>query len=145
MPVRLTETERRVAELYGRGMRPREIAEALGISINTVYKALSKARRAAEEEAAPPARPEQGTSTYSYTLSVMVVPAALGQPPAHVGLEEQLRRLEELLARLESLLRHAQVPQAPTPPPAEARPPGNGHMPEHLRKNVWVSLIRSRA
>jgi transposase len=47
MSMRLTETERRVAEMYARGLRPREIAEKLGISINTVYKALSKARKLA--------------------------------------------------------------------------------------------------
>ncbi|MFP3238372.1 MAG: helix-turn-helix domain-containing protein [Caldivirga sp.] len=43
--VKLTKTELAVGDLYYRqGLRPREIAQRLGISINTVYKALSKYR-----------------------------------------------------------------------------------------------------
>lgn len=138
--MRLTETEKKVAELHGRGLRPREIAETLGISINTVYKALSKARRAMGEDAG--GRLEVASGAYSYTLSVTVIPAAQGQPAAS-SLEGQLRRLEELMARLEALL--TRLPPSYAPSAGEAGPRDNGHMPEHLKKNIWVSLIRNKA
>jgi len=48
--VKLTATEQRVVELYNNGLRPRDIANRLGISINTVYKALSKYRRFSESQ-----------------------------------------------------------------------------------------------
>ncbi len=41
----LTLTERKVIEEFSKGLRPKEIAQNLGISIRTVYKALYKYRR----------------------------------------------------------------------------------------------------
>ncbi|MFN7106018.1 MAG: helix-turn-helix transcriptional regulator, partial [Pyrobaculum sp.] len=70
MSVRLTKTEKKIAELYATGMRPREIAEHLGLSINTVYKALSKARRAAEASTEAPVPTNTPHTTYIYTYLV---------------------------------------------------------------------------
>lgn len=51
MSIKLTKTELEVAKLYYEyGLKPREIAEKLKISINTVYKALSKYRNYVKEK-----------------------------------------------------------------------------------------------
>jgi len=42
---RLTETEKAIVRLHQQGLKPKEIAEKLGCSVKTVYKALSKYRK----------------------------------------------------------------------------------------------------
>ncbi|WP_054849775.1 sigma factor-like helix-turn-helix DNA-binding protein [Vulcanisaeta sp. JCM 14467] len=45
MSSKLTKTEELAAKLYfNEGLKPKEIAQKLGISVNTVYKAISKYR-----------------------------------------------------------------------------------------------------
>lgn len=157
MPVRLTETERRVAEMYSRGLRPREIAEKLGISINTVYKALSKARRYMEVVEAPSA----GTSHYyAFNASVYTYPTGPVASPVSVVVDKAvvvqdlygavLRKLDEILSLLKEEKRNrdakerapgaAQQIDAGAPPKEDH----DGHMPEALKKNVWISLLRSK-
>jgi hypothetical protein len=157
MPVRLTETERRVAEMYSRGLRPREIAEKLGISINTVYKALSKARRYMEVVEAPSA----GTSHYyAFNASVYTYPTGPVASPMSVVVDKAvvvqdlygavLRKLDEILSLLKEERRNgdakegapgaAQQIDAGAPPKEDH----DGHMPEALKKNVWISLLRSK-
>lgn len=43
--IKFSNTERQIIEYYLKGLRPREIAERLGCSIRTVYKATYKYRR----------------------------------------------------------------------------------------------------
>lgn len=159
MSVRLTETERRVAELYTRGMRPREIAERLGISINTVYKALSKARRATELDGQPVA---PAPSYFSYTAVVYVYPNAQQMGKATLVTASAvvirdmydvvLKKLDEII----SLLKNTGMAERPGGPKAEVvghREGGHvgnghkdgGHLPEALRRNVWISLLRNKA
>jgi transcriptional regulator with XRE-family HTH domain len=162
MSMRLTETERRVAEMYARGLRPREIAEKLGISINTVYKALSKARKAAEIVDTPSLETLHRyvfvTSVYTYSTSPVSSSVSVVAERAVVVQDLYgvvLRKLDEVLSLLKE---KRQSKSSPDVVPATARrddasphggPPlleedRNGHMPETLRKNVWISLLRSR-
>ena len=166
MSMRLTETERKVAELYARGLRPREIAERLGISINTVYKALSKARKLAAIADKPSLETPHHyvfvTSVYTYSTSSVSSSVSVVADRAAVVVQDLygvvLRKLDEVL----SLLKR-QNKGSPDVAPATARRDGtrphsghngsytpqveegrNGHMPETLRKNIWVSLLRSK-
>ncbi len=162
MSMRLTETERRVAEMYARGLRPREIAEKLGISINTVYKALSKARKVA---AIANTQSLETLHRYVFVTSVYTYPTSPVSSSVSVVAERAvvvqdlygvvLRKLDEVLSLLKE---KRQSKSSPDVVPATARrddasphggPPlreedRNGHMPETLRKNVWISLLRSK-
>jgi orotate phosphoribosyltransferase-like protein len=154
MSMRLTETERRVAEMYARGLRPREIAERLGISINTVYKALSKARKAAEIVDTPSLETPHHyvfvTSVYTYSTSPVSSSVSIVADRAAVVVQDLygvvLSKLDEVL----SLLKR-QNKGSPDAVPATARQDGthveedrNGHMPEALRRNIWISLLRNK-
>ncbi len=163
MSMRLTETERKVAEMYARGLRPREIAERLGISINTVYKALSKARKAAAIADKPSLETPHHyvfvTSVYTYSTSPVSSSVSIVSDRAAVVVQDLygvvLRKLDEVLSLLKE---KRQSKSSPDVVPATARrddasphggPPlreedRNGHMPETLRKNVWISLLRSK-
>ncbi len=157
MSVRLTDTERRVAEMYSRGLKPREIAERLGISINTVYKALSKARRYMQIVDAPSA----GSSHYyAFNASVYTYPTGPVASPVFVVADKAvavqdlygviLRKLDEILSLLKEERRNGDagegVPKAARQNGAGSLPEEDhdGHMPEMLRKNVWISLLRSK-
>jgi hypothetical protein len=161
MSMRLTETERKVAELYARGLRPREIAERLGISINTVYKALSKARKlAAIADKPSPETPHHYvfvTSVYTYSTSSVSSSVSIVADRAAVVVQDLygvvLRKLDEVL----SLLKR-QNKGSPDVVPATARRDDthshgglplveegrNGHIPETLKRNIWISLLRSK-
>jgi len=155
MYVKLTDTERRVAELYSKGLRPREIAEALGISINTVYKALSKARRAysVTEEARASAFP----LSVSLSVNVYLYPPTSFQPVAvsssgvvaiYDAYDAIMKKLEKILSLLEGRQeapRRWPVREELRAQREEVRLGGDGHMPEPLRRNVWISIIRNKA
>jgi hypothetical protein len=165
MSMRLTETERKVAELYARGLRPREIAERLGISINTVYKALSKARKlAAVADKPSPETPHHYvfvTSVYTYptsSVSSSVSIVANGAVVVQDLYGVVLRKLDEVLsllkrqnkgsldvapatARRDDTHSHSGHNVSYTPLAEEGR---NGHMPEALKRNIWISLLRSK-
>jgi len=157
MSVRLTETERRVAEMYSRGLKPREIAERLGISINTVYKALSKARRSMETVDMPSAETSYyafNTSVYTYPTGPVVLPVSVVADKAVVVQDLYsvvLRKLDEILSLLKEVRRNGDVreraPKAAQQSGVDSLPEEDhdGHMPEALRKNVWISLLRSKA
>jgi Bacterial regulatory proteins, luxR family. len=163
MSMRLTETERRVAEMYARGLRPREIAERLGISINTVYKALSKARKAAEIVGTPSLETPHHyvfvTSVYTYSTSPVSSSVSIVADSAAVVVQDLygvvLRKLDEVLSLLkEKRQNKGSLDVAPgTARRDDTNSHGglplveeghNGHMPEALRKNVWISLLRSK-
>ncbi len=164
--MKLTETERKVAEMYASGLKPREIAERLGISINTVYKALSKARKVMAmtnaQDLETPHRYVFVTSVYTYSTSPVSSSVSIVADRAAVVVQDLygvvLRKLDEVL----SLLKR-QNKGPPDVAPATARRDvthshgghngnytplveegRNDHMPEALRKNIWVSLLRSK-
>ncbi|MGC9050401.1 sigma factor-like helix-turn-helix DNA-binding protein [Pyrobaculum sp.] len=159
MSVRLTETERRVAELYSRGMRPREIAESLGISINTVYKALSKARRAMElAEVRVEAAPRYAPQYYTFNTLVYVYPSAQLQLQislsasravlVHDSYDAVLRKLDEIISLLKGVRVERRAVAEPAPPGSGRSEAdghgGNGHLPDALKRNVWISLLRNK-
>lgn len=149
MAVKLTATEQRVVELYASGLRPREIANKLGISVNTVYKALSKHRRLAEAE--PQAESSANDQTirqvhyYAVVLPISSTPVlynfAAPQAP-QVDLLPLIKRLEDALSRLEKLLEGKLVVERPAVV-AEGAP--GGELPDFLKKNAWVKLLRGRS
>jgi len=158
MYVKLTDTEKKVVELYSKGLRPREIAQALGISINTVYKALSKARRAysVTEEARALAFP----LSVSFSVNVYLYPPTSFQPVAassssavaiynaYDAIMTIMKKLEKILSYLEQwqeTSRKWPVRDESRPQREEVRLGGDGHMPELLRRNVWISIIRNKA
>jgi len=155
MYVKLTDTEKKVAELYSKGLRPREIAEALGISINTVYKALSKARRAysVTEEAHTSAFP----LSVSFSVNIYLYPPASFQPVAvssssavaiYNAYDAIMKKLEKILSYLEQwqeASRRWPMREESRAQREEVRLGGDGHMPEPLRRNVWISIIRNKA
>ncbi|MGC9118296.1 MAG: hypothetical protein ACP5I3_04805 [Thermoproteus sp.] len=143
--MKLTATEQRVVELYNSGLRPRDIANKLGISINTVYKALSKHRRLAEAPG-----PEDGEQRLSYNYYAVVMPMASSsviysfappQMPRVDGLEPLVKRLEYVLERLERLLDGKQIVEGKA---AEAPESADG-TPDFIRRNAWVKLLRGRS
>lgn len=153
MSVRLTETERRVAELYSRGMKPRQIAEALGISVNTVYKALSKARKAAEVVEIQPL-PELAQYYYVFNTKVHTYPVSQYSASAIVVskavvvydvADAILKKLDEILSILKNSgqSRHVEK-RAPSIEVPNNGHDGDGHLPEAFRKNMWISLLRSK-
>jgi len=166
MYVKLTATEKKVVELYSKGLRPREIAQALGISINTVYKALSKARKAyslTEEVHASAFPPSISLSVNVYLYpSTSFQPAAVSSSSAvaiYNAYDAIMRKLEKILSYLEQwqeTLRRWPMRDEPRPQREamreefraqreEVRLGGDGHMPELLRRNVWISIIRNKA
>lgn len=157
MSVKLTETERRVAELYMAGVKPRDIANRLGISINTVYKALSKARKAIpaiddrERQLAEGSRHEAFVYTYTLSVSSYVYQSwpvtATSQGRHQINEDVVIKKLDEILAILKSGFPRQERPRESVrePPAPPERDGGNGHIPESLKKNVWISLLRSKA
>ena len=159
--MKLTQTEMRIVEMYRRGARPREIAEILGVSINTVYKALSKARRVLGDveprgNGAPEARPVPihatpvGVSQVVLAVNAEVNVSAgthqstrqLADPCQQVAAEllSAIRRLEGELAELKKMVASLSRPaQAPV---QERQQPGR--VPEFLMSNLWVDVLRSR-
>lgn len=137
MPSKLTKTELAVGELYYRqGLKPRDIAQKLGISINTVYKALSKYRAAMlrdsdGKEAAVNMPQDMGQITsgplYSLTLSFSVNIADNSMPnlpQVDIGkvidavdrVYEEVKELKEaydeimrLLTDISNMLRHTNL------------------------------------
>ncbi|ABL87710.1 Bacterio-opsin activator, HTH domain protein [Pyrobaculum islandicum DSM 4184] len=152
--MKLTATEKKVAELYSRGLRPREIAETLGISINTVYKALSKARKTLEVVEPPANHYIFSFPIYTYSINISATPVSISSSGAFLvqNLHDMiLKKLDEILALLSSERREPRTAQNNTTSnqtyvrlEGEGRN-GNGHMPELLKKNIWISLLRNKA
>ncbi|MEM1598252.1 MAG: sigma factor-like helix-turn-helix DNA-binding protein [Pyrobaculum sp.] len=171
MSVKLTDTERRVAELYSKGLRPREIAERLGISINTVYKALSKARKVGNIVEEKRVVKEELSNHYTFTMPLY---GYVPQTQQHVEVSSKIvvvyehdvlmKKLDEIISILNALRTEKaqrillETPQRILPDVRKeegARPKsvkgvetsvdGNGHLPDALKRNVWVGIIRSRS
>lgn len=160
--MRLTATEQKVVDLYNSGLRPREIANRLGISINTVYKALSKYRRISEAEAPPPiaaptdgggqGQDSNGPSYYAATVALYsssVLYAHVPQPPIdYQELSALVKRLEDLLERLERLIEGKPSVEATKRDVVVAEAPSiadaGSDLPEFIRRNAWVKVLRGR-
>ncbi|MEM4964119.1 MAG: sigma factor-like helix-turn-helix DNA-binding protein [Pyrobaculum sp.] len=154
--MRLTETERKVAELYAMGVRPRDIASRLGISINTVYKALSKARRVMptidDRETERPAGETWNTYAPIYTFNISV--SLYTQSSWQIVTTPQVKNLDfdALIKKLDEILDLLKKEQKINKPIREQSDEvkndgakNNGYMPESLRRNVWISLLRSKS
>ncbi len=153
--MKLTATEQRVVELYSNGLKPREIANKLGISINTVYKALSKHRRLVESspQAAEDPTPDEPSPELQHSYYAVVLPISAAsvlysfappQMPQASDISPLLKRLEDVLSRLERLLDGKQIVERP----ASAAGSGGGEedaVPDFLRRNAWVKLLRGRS
>ena len=154
--MKLTQTEVRIVEMYRRGARPREIAEALGVSINTVYKALSKARRGLgdveprEDGATTEAKPTLTSAQMGVAQVVLAVNAEISVASARQSADPCQQTLAELLSAMRRLegelaeLRRLVLSLAkPAQLPAQERPQ-LGRVPEFLMSNLWVDVLRSR-
>ncbi|CCC82266.1 helix-turn-helix domain-containing protein [Thermoproteus tenax] len=156
--MKLTATEQRIVQLYSEGLKPREIANRLGISINTVYKALSKHRRISElaqgisEEAQIP----QGDAYYAVVTPIYSVSALYSYIPAPSlqyidEIKSLIKRLEDILEKLEKLDVNAatqlyskspELHRNATDKVTDNAMAADG--PDFLRQNVWVRLLRGR-
>ena len=171
---KLTKTELAVGDLYYRqGLKPREIAQRLGISINTVYKALSKYRAYSRDNVSDVEKPQESTrpnntsmqqplSAASINLSFTV---SINQPPSAGYLE-----LNTVSETLNSLMReiklikddYAQLINAimdlkklitsiNTSNCSNGYDDGESsggqrdlNLPSFVKDNVWVDIIRSK-
>ncbi|MEZ0319466.1 MAG: helix-turn-helix transcriptional regulator [Pyrobaculum sp.] len=156
MSVRLTDTERKVAELYSKGIRPREIAERLGISINTVYKALSKARKAGDvvEEQLVASHFTFAMPLYSYAFQAQQHVEVNSRVVVVYEHDAVLKKLDEIISLLKAQRPDLKTQRMPETRGEGSRPRevkdvetpvnGDGRLPDVLKRNVWVGIIRSR-
>jgi len=166
--VKLTQTEQRVVELYRRGVRPREIAEVLGISINTVYKALSKARKALGD-VEPPREAVRGNGAIGQTTAAQASPpprmfavttvsttVTLTPPSTGMGIVSsgnsvarveqpcpQLGELLEAVRRLEAEVAELKRMIRQQPPP-QPQPSERPKLPDYIGANLWIDILRRR-
>lgn len=169
---RLTKTELAVGELYYRqGLRPREIAQRLGISINTVYKALSKYRSYMRDNISgkgvgsgeqAPIMTEvrgntQGTGLLSLSFTINVAqPIPIGGDglteisDALNSLSREIKLLKDEYSQLMNVLMELKKlitsikPIECSDSLSEQRIDNNMNLPSFVRDNVWVDIIRSR-
>ncbi len=162
--MKLTKTEREVAQLYQGGMKPREIAQKLGISINTVYKALSKARRAMEETQSTTGNFLQTNNgglfnfhTFNTTVQSAYVVNFQNAPGVGGDCRAILQKLEETLSYLKTLdarLKTLESREVRQPLRHSETDGSNGSWrhrldevegsPDLLKKNVWISILRNK-
>ncbi|MFP3302636.1 MAG: helix-turn-helix domain-containing protein [Caldivirga sp.] len=173
--VKLTKTELAVGDLYYRqGLRPREIAQRLGISINTVYKALSKYRSqlrdnlningqaesplGGKEDYVQPQGGQAGTLvSLSFTVSttqpiqpsvvnLSEVNELLGSLSRDIKLlKDDYSRIIDALMELKKLVSSMAVVNCGGY--VDSRVSGDGrdlNLPSFVRDNVWVDIIRSK-
>ncbi len=166
MSYKLSRTELTVGDMYFRqGVKPREIAERLGISVNTVYKAISKYKAVHGEQAEPEVHGEQREPSINaddakpphYTITFTV--STQYQPQLHMIQEKcddqlQVELLLKLASSLDALSSKVSelerkimdvISQRGTsydgPQSIEI---DSASAPEFVRDNVWVDVIRSK-
>lgn len=169
---KLTKTELAVGELYYRqGLRPREIAQRLGISINTVYKALSKYRSymrdnisgegaGFSEQASTVTEVQgnmQGTGLLSLSFTINIAqPTPIGNDgltgisDALNALSREIKLLKDEYSQLMNVLMELKKLITSIKPIecgdslSEQHIDSNMNLPSFVRDNVWVDIIRSR-
>ena len=162
--VKLSRTEVTVGELYFKqGLKPREIAQRLGISINTVYKAISKYKSAMANNGGEAEDLRQGnthiqqwpTQTAPMVNVVFTFSVAIPQSQHVDYMPQYLNKIEPMLKELidevrliKSELREVKELMSKAPLNAGKnmievleQPPG---LPSFVRDNIWVDIIRSR-
>ena len=129
--IRFTETEKQILQYYLRGLAPKQVAEVVKCSVNTVYKAIYKYRRALREgipkeelhrmigvEAAGPASaspasagpmtplgtPQPAMPQPAYPPMILSPVFALPAQPQPLLDQSQLRELTSALREIASLL-----------------------------------------
>mgnify|MGYP001626345354 CR=1 FL=1 len=168
MQYKLSRTEMMVGEMYFRqGMKPRDIADKLGISVNTVYKAISKYKAVYGdkwvEEQEEPASPASSTVneqiseskpplTITFTVTTQYSPSPqVIQEKCDDQLQVELllkmaASINELFLKINELSRKIeQIMQQPIKKEQEPiSSTVSGDAPEFIRDNVWIDVIRSK-
>jgi len=167
MQYKLSKTEMMVGEMhFKQGMKPRDIADKLGISVNTVYKAISKYKAVygdkwveEEEEPSPPAPStvnepisDKPPLTITFTVTTQYSPSPqVIQEKCDDQLQVELllkmaASINELFLKINELSRKIeQIMQQPIRKEQESisNTVGEG-APEFIRDNVWIDVIRSK-
>lgn len=166
MSSKLTKTEELAARLYFNDkLKPKEIAQKLGISVNTVYKAISKYRALLKNVEQDGTVEDNGNNTEfnnneilspsSYSINLSVI---MGQPiqplineatPTNdinviTELRELRKLIEELLVRISRLetLNCKSNSYISTNNTGETKI-SEEPLPEFLRDNPWIDVLRS--
>ncbi|GGP20261.1 hypothetical protein GCM10007981_07620 [Thermocladium modestius] len=167
MSYKLSKTELTVGDMYFKqGMKPREIAERLGISVNTVYKAISKYKAVhGEQQAEPETQVEQRVPSVNaddvkpahYTITFTI--STQYQPQLHMIQEKcddqlQVELLLKLASSLDALSSKVSELERKIMDVISQRGTGDGvsqavgidstSAPDFVRDNVWVDVIRSK-
>lgn len=154
MAGKLSSTEIKAYELYRSGLKPREISQKLGISVNTVYKAISKARKVLDGGRE---REEVQNHTGSYGITVILTVSApsdgalSNKPEASscevpVDVVGMLRRIESVYMDLLREVREVKklISTEPAATKREFAQEVIEGVPDFIRDNLWVDVIRSR-
>ncbi len=171
---RLSRTEELAARLYfEEGLKPKEIAQRLGISVNTVYKAISKYRALRKIEDDGEAKEKQGKAQCQEAFSrpieseakevsttttfTFIIPSA-SNTPVHGVISEsitiereilgELRRIRELLTMVVEELQTLKTTLKERPIVVQAKPEKpqfevKAELPDFMRDNPWIDVIRS--
>jgi len=141
---KLSSTEVKVYELYKSGLRPRDISQRMGISINTVYKAISKARKLLGDSEKREGF-NGGSVGFDIVLTISIPPNGPTPSPG-VDLVHLIQRLEgaylELLREVrevKKLMAARVVRESPKLVEEVVE-----EVPSFIRDNLWVDVIRSR-
>ncbi|ABW02458.1 helix-turn-helix domain-containing protein [Caldivirga maquilingensis] len=169
---KLTKTELAVGDLYYRqGLKPREIAQRLGISINTVYKALSKYRAYSRDNVSVVEKPQESTEpsnnnmqqplgvasiNLSFTVSINQPPSASYLELNNVGetlnsLMREIKLIKDDYAQLINAIMDLKklITSINTLSCSNGYDkPNDGqrdlNLPSFVKDNVWVDIIRSK-
>jgi len=138
---KLTRTEEMAAELYfEQGLKPKEIASKLGISVNTVYKAISKYRNHRRNNVDHEDNSTNDQQTYVVKLTFTVGGVNYSSPiNDYREFMEEVKALKEMLVELTNELRRSRI-QCMSSDAAQR----DEAAPDFIRENVWVDVIRSR-
>ncbi|MCD6369656.1 MAG: sigma-70 region 4 domain-containing protein [Thermoproteales archaeon] len=128
---RLTETERKAVKEYLNGLKPKEIASKLGISVRTVYKALWKYRKISGEKVvrAKRRRIVEPSPTVNRLFSDLI--RVLSE------LNATLIELNRNIGRLANLLEARDITRS-TVKRIDAQ------LPSFLQENPWIEVLRMR-
>ncbi len=170
---KLTKTELAVGDLYYRqGLKPREIAQRLGISINTVYKALSKYRAYSRDNTDSVEKVQESTKidnantqqsfgvasiNLSFTVSINQQPSigylelsnvneVLNSLMSEIKLiKDNYTQLINIMMDLKKLIANINTSNCSNEHHSE---PNDGqrdlNLPSFVKDNVWVDIIRSK-